>query len=119
MSEYRYSPGFDEGASACSSASRAVSSGQSYSGSSGRSPEVWVSSCRTVMPCSRAARNSGRYAPTRASMPSVPRSSCCTAATAVNSLVREARSKGVCTVIGTRACGGSSTPVSLSSSWAV
>ncbi|CAM5511548.1 hypothetical protein SALBM311S_05738 [Streptomyces alboniger] len=54
--------------------------------------------------------------PTRASMPSVPRSICWTAATAVNSLVREARSKGVSTVIGTRAAGGSSTPASVSGS---
>lgn len=76
-----------------------------------------MSSCRTVMSWAEAARNSGRYAPTRASIPSVPRSSCCTAATAVNSLVREARSKGVWTVIGRRSPGGSSTPVSVFSSY--
>ncbi|CAM5478968.1 hypothetical protein SGRIM128S_07685 [Streptomyces griseomycini] len=70
------------------------------------------------MPCRAAAVKSGRYAPTRASMPSVPRSICCTAATEVNSLVRDARSKGVSTVIGTRSAGGSSTAVSVSASYA-
>ncbi|CAM5459645.1 hypothetical protein SVIOM74S_03672 [Streptomyces violarus] len=109
-------PGGPTGASVRSAASRPAASAQSYSGSSGRSPEVWVSSCRTVMPWRAAAVKSGRYAPTFASMPRVPRSICCTAATAVNSLVRDARSKGVPTVIGTRSSGGSSTPASVASS---
>ncbi len=69
-----------------------------------------------MVPWRAAARKSGRYAPTCPSMPSVPRSICCMAATAVKSLVSEARSKGVSTVIGTRADSGSSTPASASAS---
>jgi hypothetical protein len=46
-------------------------------------------------------------------MPSVPRSICCTAATAVNSFVSEARSNGVSTLTGTREPAGSSTPLSV------
>ena len=54
-----------------------------------------------------AASGIGQVRPgPRASRPSVPRSICCTAATAVKSLVREARSKTVSTRIGTHALAG-------------
>jgi len=50
---------------------------------------------RTVMPWrAAAAGKSGKYAPTIASMPSVPRSICASHATAVTRLVTMARSKG-------------------------
>ncbi|MEK8170481.1 hypothetical protein NKH77_15365 [Streptomyces sp. M19] len=58
----------------------------------------------------RTAVNAGRWSVTGASRSRVPRSISWTVRTAVNSLVRDARSKTVSGRAGTRPAGGSSTP---------